>query len=269
MNKVKSKIHEIIFEADTPMGKLFDILLLVMIILSVTVVMLESVESYRLKWAWLFDLLEWGFTILFSIEYLSRIYSVKNPLKYIFSFYGIIDLLSLVPSFIGIGLGANNISSIKNIRTIRLIRIFRILKLIRYVKEAAALKKAFIASKQRIVIFLLIVVSIAILMGTIIYMLEDPKDGFTSIPRSIYWAIVTLTTVGYGDIAPQTPLGQFFASIIMILGYSIIAVPTGLISVELSKISLNTQACRSCSLDEHEDDAVFCKICGEELNPNP
>jgi len=269
MNKVKSKIHEIIFEADTPMGKLFDILLLVMILLSVAVVMLESVESYRLKWAWLFDLLEWGFTILFSIEYLLRIYSVKNPLKYIFSFYGIIDLLSLVPSFIGIGLGANNISSIKNIRTIRLIRIFRILKLIRYVKEAAALKKAFIASKQRIVIFLLIVVSIAILMGTIIYMLEDPKDGFTSIPRSIYWAIVTLTTVGYGDIAPQTPLGQFFASIIMILGYSIIAVPTGLISVELSKISLNTQACRSCSLDEHEDDAVFCKICGEELNPNP
>ena len=269
MNKVKSKIHEIIFEADTPMGKLFDILLLVMILLSVTVVMVESVESYRLKWAWLFDLLEWGFTILFSIEYLLRIYSVKNPLKYIFSFYGIIDLLSLVPSFIGIGLGANNISSIKNIRTIRLIRIFRILKLIRYVKEAAALKKAFIASKQRIVIFLLIVVSIAILMGTIIYMLEDPKDGFTSIPRSIYWAIVTLTTVGYGDIAPQTPLGQFFASIIMILGYSIIAVPTGLISVELSKISLNTQSCRSCSLDEHEDDAVFCKICGEELNPNP
>ena len=269
MNKVKSKIHEIIFEADTPMGKLFDILLLVMILLSVAVVMLESVESYRLKWAWLFDLLEWGYTILFSIEYLLRIYSVKNPLKYIFSFYGIIDLLSLVPSFIGIGLGANNISSIKNIRTIRLIRIFRILKLIRYVKEAAALKKAFIASKQRIVIFLLIVVSIAILMGTIIYMLEDPKDGFTSIPRSIYWAIVTLTTVGYGDIAPQTPLGQFFASIIMILGYSIIAVPTGLISVELSKISLNTQACRSCSLDEHEDDAVFCKICGEELNPNP
>ena len=269
MNKVKSKIHEIIFEADTPMGKLFDILLLVMILLSVAVVMLESVESYRLKWAWLFDLLEWGYTILFSIEYLLRIYSVKNPLKYIFSFYGIIDLLSLVPSFIGIGLGANNISSIKNIRTIRLIRIFRILKLIRYVKEAAALKKAFIASKQRIVIFLLIVVSIAILMGTIIYMLEDPKDGFTSIPRSIYWAIVTLTTVGYGDIAPQTPLGQFFASMIMILGYSIIAVPTGLISVELSKISLNTQACRSCSLDEHEDDAVFCKICGEELNPNP
>ena len=267
MNKVKLKIHEIIFEADTPMGKLFDILLLVMILFSVIVVMLESVEQYRLKWAWIFDVLEWIFTILFSVEYVLRIYSVKNPLKYIFSFYGIIDLLSLIPSFIGLGLGANNISSIKNIRTIRLIRIFRILKLIRYVKEAAALKKAFIASKQRIIIFLFIVVSIAILMGTIIYMLEDPKDGFTSIPRSIYWAIVTLTTVGYGDIAPQTPIGQFFASIIMILGYSIIAVPTGLISVELSKISFNTKSCRSCSLDEHEDDAVFCKLCGEELKP--
>ena len=269
MNRVRLKIHEIIFEADTPMGKLFDIILLVMILLSVTVVMLESVEGFRLKWLWLFDILEWVFTILFSIEYLLRIYSVKNPMKYIFSFYGIIDLLSLIPSFLGIGLGTtNNIGSIKTIRTIRLIRIFRILKLIRYVKEAAALKKAFIASKQRIIVFLFIVFAISVLMGTIIYMLEDPKDGFTSIPRSIYWAIVTLTTVGYGDIAPQTSLGQFFASIIMILGYSIIAVPTGLISVELSKTSLNTQSCRSCSLDEHEDDAIFCKICGDELNPN-
>ena len=182
-------------------------------------------------------------------------------MKYIFSFYGVIDLLSLIPSYIGIGIGANNISSIKSIRTIRLIRIFRILKLIRYVKEAAALKKAFIASKQRIVVFLFVVFSIVVLMGTIIYMLEDPKDGFTSIPRSIYWAIVTLTTVGYGDIAPQTPLGQFFASIIMILGYSIIAVPTGMISVELSKTSLNTQYCSACSFDNHEDDAFFCKKC--------
>ena len=268
MNKLKRKIQEIIFEADTPMGKLFDLALLVMILLSVVVVMLESVESYRKELSWLFEILEWIFTILFSLEYLLRIFSVKNPLKYIFSFYGVIDLLSLIPSYIGIGIGTNNISSIKSIRTIRLIRIFRILKLIRYVKEAAALKKAFIASKQRIVVFLFVVFSIVVLMGTIIYMLEDPKDGFTSIPRSIYWAIVTLTTVGYGDIAPQTPLGQFFASIIMILGYSIIAVPTGMISVELSKTSLNTQYCSACSLDSHEDDAIFCKKCGEELNPS-
>ena len=185
------------------------------------------------------------------------------------SFYGIIDLLALLPSYLGIAIGANanNISSIKTIRTIRLIRIFRILKLIRYVKEAKALKEAFIATRQRIVVFLFVVLSIVILMGTIIYLIEDPKDGFTSIPRSIYWAIVTLTTVGYGDIAPQTALGQFFASIIMILGYAIIAVPTGLISVELSKVSLNTQACSSCSYDSHDDDALFCKKCGAELNP--
>ena len=182
MNKIKRKIHEIIFEADTPMGKLFDIALLVMILLSVAVVMLESVESFRNEWAWLFEILEWTFTFLFSLEYLLRIFSVKNPFKYIFSFYGIIDLLSLIPSYIGIGIGTNNISSIKSIRTVRLIRIFRILKLIRYIKEAAALKKAFIASKQRIVVFLFVVFSIVVLMGTIIYMLEDPKDGFTSIP---------------------------------------------------------------------------------------
>ena len=155
MNRFRFKVHEIIFEADTPLGKIFDILLLVMILLSVGVVMLESVEGYRLEWFWLFDIFEWVFTILFSIEYLLRIYSVKNPLKYIFSFYGLIDLISLIPSFLGIGLGTNNIASIKTIRSIRLIRIFRILKLIRYVKEAAALKKAFLASRQRIIVFLL------------------------------------------------------------------------------------------------------------------
>ena len=231
MNKVRLKIHEIIFEADTPMGKLFDIILLVMILLSVTVVMLESVEGFRLKWLWLFDILEWVFTILFSIEYVLRIYSVKNPMKYIFSFYGIIDLLSLIPSFLGIGLGTtNNIGSIKTIRTIRLIRIFRILKLIRYVKEAAALKKAFIASKQRIIVFLFIVFAISVLMGTIIYMLEDPKDGFTSIPRSIYWAIVTLTTVGYGDVTPSSPLGQVLTSLTMFLGIGMFALPAAILA---------------------------------------
>ena len=230
MNKLKRKIQEIIFEADTPMGKLFDLALLVMILLSVIVVMLESVESYRKEWSWLFEILEWVFTILFSLEYVLRIFSVKNPLKYIFSFYGIIDLLSLIPSYIGIAIGANNISSIKSIRTIRLIRIFRILKLIRYVKEAAALKKAFIASKQRIIVFLFVVFSIVVLMGTIIYMLEDPKDGFTSIPRSIYWAIVTLTTVGYGDIVPITLWGKVFASIISLIGIGVVAIPTGIIS---------------------------------------
>lgn len=267
MSRIRRKIHEIIFEADTPLGKLFDVLLLIFILLSVIVVMLESVESYSKSFGKYFEIAEWTFTALFSLEYVLRILAVKKPIKYITSFYGIIDLLSLIPSFLGFFLGANQISSIKTIRTIRLIRIFRILKLIRYVKEAAALKKAFLASKQRIIVFLFVVLSIVTLMGTIIYMIEDPKDGFTSIPRSIYWAIVTLTTVGYGDIAPHTPIGQFFASIIMILGYAIIAVPTGMISVELSKLSLNTQSCPACAQDGHDDNALFCKTCGEELNP--
>ncbi len=271
MNKLRHRIHEVIFEADTPAGKFFDLSLLILIVFSVLAVMLESVDSFRSQYQSYFDIAEWIFTIIFSIEYILRLISVQNPIKYITSFYGIIDLLALLPSYLGfaIGANANNISSIKTIRTIRLIRIFRILKLIRYVKEAKALKEAFIATRQRIVVFLFVVLSIVTLMGTIIYIIEDPKDGFTSIPRSIYWAIVTLTTVGYGDIAPQTALGQFFASIIMILGYAIIAVPTGLISVELSKVSLNTQACSSCSFDSHDDDALFCKKCGAELNSEP
>ena len=264
MNKLKRKIQEIIFEADTPMGKLFDLALLVMILLSVIVVMLESVESYRKEWSWLFEILEWVFTILFSLEYILRIFSVKNPLKYIFSFYGIIDLLSLIPSYIGIAIGANNISSIKSIRTIRLIRIFRILKLIRYVKEAAALKKAFIASKQRIIVFLFVVFSIVVLMGTIIYMLEDPKDGFTSIPRSIYWAVVTLTTVGYGDIAPITGLGQFLSAALMILGYAVIAVPTGIVSVEMAQTN-GTLVCSACNYSEKDTSSNYCKKCGTAL----
>lgn len=267
MSDIQRKIHEIIFEADTPMGKLFDISLLVMILLSVSAVMLESVEIYSLSYGKYFEIAEWFFTFLFSMEYILRIISVKKPFKYITSFYGIIDLLALIPSYLGFFMGANTLSSIKTIRTIRLIRIFRILKLIRYIKEAAALKKAFIASKQRIIVFLFVILSIVTLMGTIIYLIEDPVHGFTSIPRSIYWAIVTLTTVGYGDIAPHTPLGQFFASIIMILGYAIIAVPTGMISVELARINLNTQSCPSCAKDSHEDDAEYCKYCGDELNP--
>ena len=269
MSKIRQRIHEIIFEADTPAGKFFDISLLLLIVLSVLAVMLESVDYYRNQYQLYFDIAEWTFTIIFSLEYILRIISVKNPIKYITSFYGIIDLLALIPSYLGFALGANanNISSFKTIRTIRLIRIFRILKLIRYVKEAKALKEAFVATKQRIVVFLFVVISIVVLMGTIMYIIEDPKDGFTSIPRSIYWAIVTLTTVGYGDIAPQTAIGQFFASFIMILGYAIIAVPTGLISVELSKVSLNTQVCPSCAFENHEDDAIFCKKCGAELNP--
>lgn len=269
IDNFRKKTHEIIFEADTFWGKLFDIFLLVLIFLSVGAVMLDSVEYYRQKHHDTLVIFEWIITVIFSLEYILRIVSVNRPLKYIFSFYGLIDLVSLLPSYFGIFLVSESFSSIKTIRTIRLLRVFRILKLIRYVKEANTLKKALVASRQRIVVFLLAVLAIATIMGTIIYIIEDPKDGFTSIPRSIYWAIVTLTTVGYGDISPQTGLGQFFASIIMILGYAIIAVPTGMISVELAMAEkMNTQSCPSCSQEGHENNAKFCKHCGEELNPD-
>jgi len=266
--RTRSKMHEIIFEADTYAGKLFDIILLWMILFSVAAVMFESVEEIRFKYGKFLNAFEWGITYLFTIEYIARIISVKKPLKYIFSFYGLIDLISLLPTYLGIFITSDNISSIKTIRTIRLMRVFRILKLIRYVKEANTLKQALIASRQRIVVFLAGVLAVATIMGTIIYMIEDPEDGFTSIPRSIYWAIVTLTTVGYGDIHPHTVLGQFFASIIMILGYAIIAVPTGMISAELIKAgTMNTQSCPGCSKEGHDNNAEFCKFCGEELNP--
>jgi len=268
LNKFRKKTHEIIFEADTFLGKLFDIVLLILILLSVAAVMVESVESYSLKYNTFLTVFEWIITGIFSIEYILRIISVKKPLKYIFSFYGLIDLISLLPTYLGLFMLSDSISSIKTIRTIRLLRVFRILKLFRYVKEANTLKRALIASRQRIVVFLLAVLAVATIMGTIIYIIEDSKDGFTSIPRSIYWAIVTLTTVGYGDIAPQTVLGQFFASIIMILGYAIIAVPTGMVSVELAKAEkINTQSCPSCSQEGHDENALFCKHCGEEINP--
>jgi voltage-gated potassium channel len=268
VDKFRKKTHEIIFEADTFLGKLFDIVLLILIVLSIAAVMVESVEAYSIKYEPFLSFFEWSITAIFTVEYLLRIISVKKPLKYIFSFYGLIDLVSLLPTYLGLFMFSESISSIKTIRTIRLLRVFRILKLIRYVKEAQTLKTALIASRQRIIVFLLAVLAVATIMGTIIYIIEDPKDGFTSIPRSIYWAIVTLTTVGYGDIAPQTVLGQFFASIIMILGYAIIAVPTGMISVELARNEkMNTQSCPSCSEEGHENNAKYCKHCGAELNP--
>ena len=264
----KTRLHEVIFEADTFLGKFFDISLLILILFSVAAVMIESVEEYSIKYNNALTLFEWTITAIFSLEYLLRIISVKKPLKYIFSFYGLIDLISLLPTYLGLFMFSESISSIKTIRTIRLLRVFRILKLIRYVKEANTLKQALIASRQRIIVFLLAVLAVATIMGTIIYIIEDSKDGFTSIPRSIYWAIVTLTTVGYGDIAPQTVLGQFFASIIMILGYAIIAVPTGMVSVELAlSEKMNTQSCPSCSAEGHENNAKHCKHCGAELNP--
>lgn len=262
----RAKMHEVIFEADTPAGKRFDIILLWAIVLSVLAVMLESVPDIREKWGFELIVIEWGFTILFTIEYIARLLSVKKPLKYVFSFFGIVDLLSILPTFLGIFVQGTG--SLMVVRILRLLRVFRVLKLIGFLKEAKVLVNALQSSRRKIMVFLLSVVALVVIMGTIMYIIEDPEAGFTSIPRSIYWAIVTLTTVGYGDIAPETALGQFLASVIMILGYAIIAVPTGIVGSELAKPPLpetNTKACRNCSREGHTDDAEYCRFCGHEL----
>ena len=264
---LRKKLHEIIFEADTPSGKAFDLILLVAIILSVVVVMLESVSSLSEEFGYQFGILEWLFTILFSVEYLLRLLIIKHPLKYAISFFGIIDLLSVVPTYLGFVIGG--FESLLVLRSLRLLRIFRIMKLTRYLSEAVVLKRAMIASRRKILVFLLAVVMVTIIMGTLMFMIEGaaPESSFTSIPRSIYWAIVTLTTVGYGDISPVTTVGQIVASIIMIFGYAIIAVPTGIVSAEISKNPeiLNTQNCQNCAESNHLNDAEYCHACGQQL----
>jgi voltage-gated potassium channel len=261
----QKKLHEIIFEADTLAGKWFDIILLWSILLSVIAVMLESVESISTIYGNELRIIEWIFTIIFTLEYIARILSVGKPLKYMFSFYGIIDFISIVPTFIGIFVSGTHTLSV--IRSIRLLRVFRILKLVKFIGEANLLAKALKASRPKIVVFLFAVLSLTFILGTVMYLIESPEAGFTSIPTSIYWAIVTLTTVGYGDIAPQTVLGQTLASLIMIIGYAIIAVPTGIVGAEMAKTNSpnNTQACPQCSLEGHADNAKFCKFCGSKL----
>jgi voltage-gated potassium channel len=265
MATTRERIHEIIFEADTRAGKAFDIALLVAIILSVIIVMLESVRSLDARFAEEFDTLEWVFTGMFTLEYLLRIYVTNKPLKYIFSFYGIIDLLSIVPSYIGLFVGGAE--SLLVIRSLRLLRIFRVLKLTRYVGESNQLISALIASRRKILVFLFAVLAVTIIMGTAMYLIEGRKNGFDSIPHSIYWAIVTLTTVGYGDISPHTWAGQLLASIIMILGYGIIAVPTGIVTSEMTKKhnTSNTKVCQNCNEDYHLDEAKYCHHCGKRL----
>ena len=264
---LKHRLHEIIYEADTRGGKLFDVVLLIAILASVALVMLESVASFDTKYHRFLNIAEWVITILFSIEYLIRILSIKKPFKYIFSFYGIIDLLSTIPKYVSLILvGSHNLAAL---RALRLLRIFRILKLARYIGASNKLIIALKASKAKIAVFLFFVVIICIILGTVMYMIEGEEHGFTSIPKSVYWAIVTLTTVGYGDIAPHTPIGQFIASIIMILGYGIIAIPTGIVSSEISKttsIHTNTQSCQNCLAEDHIDTAEFCYHCGSKLN---
>ena len=259
-------LFEIIFEADTPAGKWFDIILIICILLSVLIVMLDSVGSIREKHGELLYAVEWFFTILFTIEYIFRLICVGKPIRYAVSFYGIIDLLAILPTYVSIIFFRSRYLAV--VRVLRVLRIFRVLKLGHHTKEATVLKKALYASRRKILVFLFVVLSLVVIIGSLIYLIEEEENGFTSIPRSVYWAIVTLTTVGYGDISPVTGLGQFLAAIVMILGYSIIAVPTGIVTVELSRVHTeqsSCQACPSCSAEGHDRDAQYCKFCGTKL----
>jgi voltage-gated potassium channel len=263
----RNRLHEIIFEADTKKGKAFDIALLIAIILSVIAVILSSVDSIDSKYGYLLRGAEWFFTILFTIEYFLRIYSINKPFKYIFSFMGVIDLLSIIPTYLVFVYPPMRV--LVDIRIIRLIRIFRIFKLSRYLRGANVMQIALRSSQPKIIVFLLSISLVVVVLGTLMYIVEGQANGFENIPKSIYWAVVTLTTVGYGDVVPMTSLGQFLASVIMILGYGIIAVPTGIVSASMVKAtqkSVSTQACRECSKEGHEPDAIHCKFCGAILN---
>ncbi|MCF8365399.1 MAG: ion transporter [Bacteroidales bacterium] len=264
----RDRLYNIIFYSDTKAGKSFDVILLISIVASVFIVMLDSVVELRQKYSQFFFLAEWIFTLLFTLEYITRIAVSRKPVKYIISFYGIIDLLSILPTFLSLFLAGSHFLLV--IRILRMLRIFRILKLSRYLKASHVLQISLKQSKYKIIVFLEVVLTIVVIMGSMMYLIEGPENGFSSIPKSIYWAIVTLTTVGFGDITPQTIAGQFFASIIMILGYSIIAVPTGIISAELFKAEKTEPKksgtlCRVCNQSDHDEDASYCKFCGREL----
>ncbi len=267
---LRGRLHEIIFEADTPMGKAFDVVLLVLIVLSVVAVMLESVEAIDRAYHIELRVVEWTLTIVFTIEYLLRLLTVRRPLRYATSFFGIVDLLAILPTWLSLFFAGAH--SLLVIRALRLLRVFRIFKLARYLDESRQLMIALRASARKILVFLFAVLTLVVIIGSVMYLIEGtrPNSGYTSIPRSVYWAIVTLTTVGYGDITPQTVPGQILASIVMIMGYGIIAVPTGIVSVEMARTSssrsVSTQACPSCGKDGHDPDAVHCKFCGAPLH---
>jgi voltage-gated potassium channel len=265
----RSRLFTVIFENDTPAGKLFDVCLLVLIFLSLLLVMFQSIPSLNARYHQLFYYAEWVVTILFTLEYILRLIVVKRPLRYAGSFYGIIDLLSIIPTYLSILLPQAQYLLV--IRSLRLMRVFRIFKLTQFVREGMTIVLALKASSRKIFVFLVTVFIISIIMGSMVYVVESPVNSkFESIPQSIYWSIVTITTVGDGDISPVTVLGKVLASLIMLLGYAIIAVPTGLVTVELSKSArsenLNSRTCPNCSRAGHDPDAKFCKNCGHSLS---
>ncbi len=266
---LKRKLFVIIFGTHTPAGKLFDVILLILILVSVFAVMLESVTSIHTNYGDLLRIIEWVVTIFFTLEYIARVMIVRKPSQYIFSVLGIIDLLSILPTYLSFFIVGSQGLAI--IRALRLLRVFRVLKLMRFVSESQVLGKALIASRHKITVFFLFLLILVFILGSIMYLVEGPESGFTSIPTSIYWAIVTLTTVGFGDITPVSVTGQAIASFIMLLGYSIIAIPTGIVgaeiykSVDLKKDSDTSKLCAECGVEGHQFDAKFCRNCGKKL----
>ena len=264
---VRGYLHEVIFEADTRAGKAFDIGLILSILISVAAIMLDTVAPIRAAYGdWLYGI-EWFFTILFTIEYLLRLYCVGKPWAYATSFFGIVDLMAIVPTYLSVLLPGTQYLLV--IRVLRVLRVFRVFKLVQYLNEVTILMSALRASGRKIVVFLFIVVTLVLIFGSIMYVVEGEKHGFTSIPRSIYWAIVTMTTVGYGDIAPKSGIGQAIAALVMIVGFSIIAVPTGIVTSELRRVmrhdAVSTQVCPQCASEGHDMDAIHCKKCGAKL----
>lgn len=263
----RQKLHEIIYESATPAGKAFDVTLLFLIFSSIIVVMLDSSPKWHSLYGELFLKIEWGFTILFTLEYFLRLICIKRPLKYVVSFFGIIDLLSIVPGYASLFLAGSQ--SLLVFRALRLLRIFRIFKLTHYITEMRFLALALKGSMKKISIFMLTVLTLVIIMGSLMYLVEGGANGFSTIPDSIYWAIVTITTVGYGDISPVTALGKFVASAIMLMGYAIIAVPTGIITTEMAMAMMTKgetqEVCPSCGREGHDKNAVYCKFCGGKL----
>ena len=264
----RARGHEIIFESDTRAGKAFDVALILLILMSVVIVMLESVQHVRERNARLLSMAEWGFTGLFTVEYLLRLACVGKPSRYARSFFGLVDLFAILPTFVGLLIpGAQ---ALVVIRAMRILRVFRVLKLANYVRESEILVRALIASRRKIEVFLSALLMLVVIFGSLMYVIEGPQNGFTSIPRGIYWAIVTLTTVGYGDIAPQTNLGQSVSALIMIMGYGIIAVPTGIVTAQLARAdreapAVSGQACPACGAGGHASDASFCRMCGARM----
>lgn len=266
---LRQRVGDIIFETDTKAAQRFDIVLLWAIVISVGLVILESVPSVEVRYGPWLRRLEWGFTVLFTVEYAARLWSARNALRYARSFYGVIDLVAVLPTYLALLVSGAQYSVI--LRGLRLLRVFRVLKAARFRGEANVLIRALRASREKIVVFLVSVLTLILVIGSVMYVVEGPEHGFDSIPTAIYWSIVTLTTVGYGDVVPQTPLGKFLASAVMIIGYAIIAVPTGIVTSELSRETLRPKqgdgrVCRSCGARNHSGDAAYCRVCGDDLS---